>query len=366
MRSARKGAALAASLSGGLALLAPGRAAALGPSPLPIGVIYNYGESETARSAAMGGALRALGDGTTSIFLDPAAMAESRTYHIEAGTQVTPETRGWLLGATVVDSVTSRLAGSFSLQGTPIAVDPSGIDRSWLDLRLGLAFPITDRFIIGLTGRYLKATQSGIAQPGYGFGFSSASGGLIDPTSPLTGPGATPGDAAGNRPDRLALVNTFTFDAGIIIRPIDSISIAVVGQNLTYANNGFLPMIVGGGVGYKTDTLAIEADGLADLSSYSLPGALKPTARIMGGAEYILANVVPLRAGYRYDAGAKLNTLSLGTGYVGPSFAVEGSVKQTVSSPGATTVFLSVAYFLESSGGGGPTARPTPTSEVAQ
>jgi hypothetical protein len=358
MRWARKSAALVASLSGAFVLSAPGRALALDPSPLDAGVIYNYGESETPRSAAMGGALRALGDGTTGIFLNPAAMAESKVYHIEARTQITPETRSWLLGATVIDSLTTNLAGSFSIQGTPIATDPSGIDRSWIDLRLGLAYPITERFLIGLTGRYLKVSQSGIAGSGYGFGYSAASGGLVDPSS-FTG---TPGDAVGQRPDRDALVNAVTFDAGLVIKPTDSIAIAVVGQNLTYANNGFLPMIIGGGVGYKSDTFAVEADGLADLSSWSVPGSLKPTARIMAGGEYMLAGVVPLRAGYRYDTGAKLNTLSLGTGYVGQSFSIEASVKRTVSNPGATTAFFSVAYFLESSG----MTRPASSAPVSQ
>lgn len=359
MRWSRKGSALAAGLSGGLLLLAPGRAAATDPSPLLPGVIYNYGESETPRSAAMGGALRALGDGTTGIFLNPAAMASTRVYHIEARTEVTPETRSWLIGATVIDSITSKLAGSFSIQGSPIAVDPAGIDRSWLDLRLGLAYPISDHFILGLTGRYLKATQSGIAQPGYGFGYSVASGGLADPTS-ITG---APSDAVGQRPDRFALINTVTFDAGILIKPSDSFGIAIVGQNLSYANNGFLPMIVGGGLGYKGDAFALEVDGLADLSSYSLPGSVKPAARIMAGGEYLLAGMVPLRAGYRYDSGAKLNTLSFGTGYVGGSFAVEASVKRTASNPGATTVFIGFTYFLESSGVTRPAA---PAAEIPQ
>src|SRR5512140_2901551 len=114
MRSVSKAQALAlaAALSGGIAL-APDRALA-DPSPLDPALISNYGEGETARSAAMGGALRALGSGTSAVFLNPAAMSEARVYHIDALTSFTPETRRWIVGGTVVDSVTSRLAGSFS------------------------------------------------------------------------------------------------------------------------------------------------------------------------------------------------------------------------------------------------------------
>jgi hypothetical protein len=352
MRPVSKARALAVALWG-FALLAPGRARA--QSPLPPAVIYNYGETETPRSAAMGGALRAAGLGSTAVFLNPAAMPEAQTYHIEAMLSGTPETRALYMGALIVDSLTSRLAGAFSIQGTPIAMDPSGIDRTMLDLRLALAYPITDFFMLGFTGRYLKVNQSGIAGPGYGFGWSLPSGGLVDPGS-ISGSPATL-----NRPDRFALVNTATFDVGLVVKPSDSIYIAAVGQNLTYANNGLLPLTVGGGVGYSSDVFTVEADGIADLSSWGVPGAEKPTARVMAGGEFMAAGVVPIRAGYRYDSGAKLNTLSLGTGYIGSSFAIEGSVKRTASNPGATTLFFSVAYYLESTGLGG---KATPTSPM--
>src|SRR5581483_8673959 len=73
------------------------------PSPLPPPVIYNYGENEEARGAAMGGALRALGNGTTGVFLNPADMAESRLYHISALAQITPETGRQAYGGVIVD-----------------------------------------------------------------------------------------------------------------------------------------------------------------------------------------------------------------------------------------------------------------------
>jgi hypothetical protein len=288
-----------------------------------------------------------MGSGTTGIFLNPAAMATAHLYHVEALTQYTPETHRWVLGGAIVDSITSRLAGSFSIMGVPLPMDPDGIRRTSLDMRLGLALPISDRFILGVTGRYLKVDQSGTAGPGYGFSPSLVSGGLYDASS-----GSPP-------TSRSALVNTFTFDVGLVARPTDSFYIGAVGQNLTYANNGFLPLLVGGGLGYGTDMFSIEADGLADLSSWGVPGAAKPTARLMAGAEFKVAGIVPLRAGYRYDQGAKLNTVSFGSGYVGSEFAIEASVKRTISNPGATTMFLSVAYYLESTGLTRPAGPPT-------
>jgi hypothetical protein len=335
MRSVSKASALAA-LVGGLGWLVPGLAAGAG-SPLDQGTISDYGESDTPRSAGMGGALRAVGGGTAGIFLNPAAIATTHVYHIEGMGEYTPETERGLLGAAVIDSVTSRLAGAFAIQGIPLPMDPGGIRRTSLDLRLALAIPLTDRFIVGISGRYLKITQDG-EPTAYGFGSSLVSGGLVD-----LGSTSTP-------PDRSSLVNTFTFDAGIIFKPNDSIYIAAVGQNLTYANNGFMPLIVGGGVGYSANGLSVEADGLADLSSWSLPGALRRTARLMAGIEYLIGGHVPIRGGFRYDEGAKRSLVSLGTGYVSDQFGVEAAVKRDVSNPGTTSIFLGVAYYLESSG----------------
>jgi len=334
-----KASIFAAGVCAGLALLAPARAAA--QSKLDPSVTYNYGENETPRSAAMGGALRAMGTGTSALLLNPAALPGARLYHVEAIAQVTPETDRQVYGGAVVDSVTSRLAGAFSFMGG--WADRAGIDRTFLDMRLGLAYPITDRFMVGITGRYFKLSQSGLGP----FGLSSVSGGLLDSAATTTSP-----------PGRLAIVNNLTLDIGLVAKPTDNIYIAAVGQNLTYPKNGLMPTIVGGGLGYAGDTFSIEADGLADLNSWD-----KPTVRVGAGAEYLVVGVVPIRAGYRFDQGAKLNTLSLGTGYIGSFFSIEATVKRTLSNPGATTMIFSVAYFLESSG---LTKSTTSTTEVAQ
>lgn len=330
MRTVTKAhAAVVAGLSVGLALLAPAPAAA-DPSPLDPNVIYNYGENETPRSAAMGGALRALGFGTSAIFTNPAALSEVRLYHIQALAQVTPETGRQVYGGTIVDSVTSRLAGSFSFLGG--FMDPSGIDRGFLDLRLALSFPFSDKFMLGLGGRYLKVTQSGLGP----FGLSQVSGGLMDVGADKE---------AGKPTPRLAMMNTLTWDAGIVIRPTDSLFIAVVGQNLTWTKSSLMPLTVGGGIGYGGESFSIEADGIADITSWN-----KPTARIGLGGEYVIAQVVPIRLGYKFDQGAKLHTLSVGTGYVGPVFSAEATVKRTISNPGETMMVFSLAYHLESSG----------------
>src|SRR5262245_51962276 len=130
--SLNAGAGLAAAL-----LLAPLSASAdpdpLNPTRLPPQVIYNYGENDTTRSAAMGGALRALGSGTTAVLLNPSAMAATRVYHVNATVQFTPETGRQMYGTTVADSVTSKLAGSIAVAGG--YMDPHGLKRTVFDIR---------------------------------------------------------------------------------------------------------------------------------------------------------------------------------------------------------------------------------------
>lgn len=290
---------------------------------------FNYGETDTPRSGGMSGALRALGGGNTAHYLNPANMGITRLYHIQALTQFTPEAGRHLYGAAIVDS-TRRFSGGVSFIGG--FQDDAGIDRSHLDARISLAFAISSRFHLGLSGRYMSLDQEGLGP----LGNSRVSGGLLDPE-----------DQPGGRD---ALVNTVTFDAGVTIKATDELHIGLSGQNLSYPNNGILPTTAGGGIGYGTKDFSIEVDGVADFSSWS-----EISPRVMAGGEYLIANTFPIRAGYRFDllAGSKLkpsHQVSGGIGYIDQSFGVEASVRRTVAGPSATIIMVGVSVHLESFG----------------
>ncbi len=283
---------------------------------------FNYGETETTRAAAMAGSMRAAGNGTTGVYMNPATMASTRVYHIEAQAQVTPEFGRHVYGGTIVDSVTSKLAGAFAVNGG--FMDGDGVDRSWIDVRLGLAYPISDAFSVGFGGRYMKIVEDGLGP----LGESKASGGLRD-------------DGGG----RFAMENLPTFDAGVAVRAGDILRIGVAGQNLSYPNHGLMPTTFGGGLAVATNDFTIEVDGVADFNSYE-----EIAARVMGGGEVLIADSVPIRLGYRFDQGAESHAISGGIGYLGREFSIEGAVRRTVVGPEATMMVFSVAYFLESSG----------------
>lgn len=299
-----------------LTALAPAKSA-LAQDALPTPFGHNYGESETARSAGLAGAARALGNGISGLFLNPASIALNRLYHIEGILQTTPEAGRLMVGGAVVDSIMNRygLAGGFSILGGFSDAGPS--DWSTLDLRAAVAYPITEKLMLGVSPRYASISH------------------------------ATPTVDKDPFQDDLAELNlhAFTFDAGVTIRPTDALHVAFVGQNVVSNHRGTYPILLGGGVGFGSEMVSIEVDGLADLDSYE-----GVTMRLMGAGELLLGDHFPIRLGYRFDQGAELHAISGGVGYIGTSFAVEASVRRTLSDPGATTVVVGLAYYVETAG----------------
>lgn len=302
-------------------------APSLAQSKLAPEVGFDYGSIETARSAALAGATRAFGTGTAGLYSNPAAMSLSRIYHLEALARIAPEAKRQTYGVTAVDSITTRLAGG--LGGHYGIQDSEGLKRKFTDIRFGLAFPFSEKMHAGVTGRYLKLYQDGLGP----FGHSYASGGLSDD----------------------AIVDSFSFDAGVVVRPVPQLAIGVVGTNLTNPETGFQPTTLGGGVGYGSEDFTIEADVVADFTTWrNQNGNAKTTVRAMLGGEYLVGDHFPLRLGYRYDEGQRTHALSGGFGYVDPQFAIEAAIRRTVAGPDdmspATMIVIGLQYFLESTG----------------
>jgi hypothetical protein len=280
---------------------------------------YNYGEIETPRTAALGGATRAFSSSLEALFTNPANMATARIYHLGALAQIWPEASRQSYGAGIVDSVvsSSRLAGGIG--GTWNRQDPDGVDREYIDLRLALAFPFSDSFYVGLGGRYLMLAEEGW----YGLSPSAASAGL----------------------DQEKIVNGFAMDAGVTIKPNEQLAISLVGNNVNNPGHGFQPTSIAGGIGYGTKQWTLEADLLGDFTTWD-----HSSVRAMLGFELLAGDRYPLRLGYRYDEGADSHALSGGLGYIDQSFAAEVGVRRTVSGDAATAIVIGFKYHLESSG----------------
>src|SRR6187551_1491060 len=243
-------------------------------SSTPPEVGYNYNEIETPRITATNGAVRALSNSTEALFINPANMSAARVYHLAALAQIWPEPGRQSYGIAAVDSVGSSARVGGGVGATYNTQDTNGINRNWTDIRGAVSYPFSDKFFMGVGVRYLRLRQNGEGPLGTSVASSGLSGEFI--------------------------VAGFSFDAAATFKPADDVALSVVGVNLNHPGNTFQPTSVGGGLGFGKELFSLEADLVADFDTWN-----STKVRAMGGGEYLLADHFPLRAGYRYDDGAK-------------------------------------------------------------
>lgn len=302
-------------------VLSLARVAAADPSSTSPEQGWDLGDVMTPRAIAMSGAQAAFGTSTNGIYYNPANLPFSRVYHFEGMAAFSPEARRQSYGGAIVDSSTSRLAGGIG--GQWIQVDPDGIKRRAIDLRLALAFPFSEKVAIGVVGRYLRGEQSISQGP---FGRSIISDGT--PKGPI--------------------VNGFSFDTGLTVAPIPELRIAVVGRNLTNPGTQLQPTNILFGAGYGTQSFTIEANGQVDFTTYG-----SAQMRAMAGGEYFLFDRVPLRLGYRFDAALMTHSISGGVGYVDSRFSVEFGLRREIVADNPVTIMGLAARFFFDGGNGG-------------
>jgi hypothetical protein len=271
----------------------------------------------------MGGALRAFSNSLEALQDNPANLAATRVYHMGGMAQFWSRANRQSYGASIVDSVVSKshLAGGISANW--LFQDPDGVNRRAMDLRFGLGFPVSDRVLVGASGRYLDLSEEGFPRGRNVLSPSVASSGLR----------------------RESMVKDITADAGITIRAADSVAISLVGKNLTEPGHSLLPLLLGGGIGYGTQLFTLEADLVGDLTTYD-----QTKMRGMGGFEYLAGGRYPLRLGYRYDDGQKSHALSGGVGYVSKEFSFDFALRRILGDESATAFFFGLRYHVESLG----------------
>ena len=286
-------------------------------SSTPPEVGYNYNEIETPRITATNGAVRALSNSTEALFHNPANMSAARVYHLAALAQVWPEPGRQSYGVAAVDSVGSSARVGGGIGATYNTQDTNGINRNWTDIRGGMSYPFSNKLFLGVGVRYLRLRQNGEGPLGTSVASSGLSGDYI--------------------------VSGFTFDAGATFKPADGLAISIVGVNLNNPGNTFQPTSVGGGVGFGKELFSVEADLVADFTTWD-----STKLRAMAGGEFLAGDHFPLRAGYRYDEGARSHSLSAGFGYLDTSFGAEIAVRRVVSGDPATAIVFGFTYHLDS------------------
>lgn len=294
------------------------------PSSLSPEVGYNRGTIESARTAALGGGLRAFSGSIEALHSNPANMVLSRIYHLGGYAQLWPEAERRTYGVAVVDSLSNQSQVAGGLSATWLFQDPDGLDRKARDLRGALAFPLTNMVSLGVAGRYIDLSQNGV--PRGTLPPSSASGGLRGSS----------------------ILKELTIDVGLSIHSAEGFRLALVGQNLGDANHSLLPLTLGGGVGFGERMYTLEADVAYDFTTFE-----EPTLIANVGVEFLAAERFPLRMGYRFDDGLSSQFLSMGTGYVSREFSLDFAYRRSISGDRSTSIFLGLKYHVEAMRGSG-------------
>lgn len=267
---------------------------------------------ETSRGLALGTGMRAAAVSTSALAYNPANMVLGGLYHIEGFAGFEPRVGRWILGASVVDSMTSRLAMGFSFRGILSDGDQG---YSGFDGKLALAFPLLDMVSVGLAGRYMSLAYEG--------------------------------PSVGSLKNGDTRAQHFTMDGAVRIAPMQGLNIAALAYNFIDSKSDLVPILLGGGLSYSTEGgLSVGGDVLVDASTYD-------EAKIIagGGVELLAAGQIPLRVGYRFDQGREQHAVSGGVGFVtqqlGVEFALQQVVKPTPGTKANTEMMVSFRYFVQ-------------------
>lgn len=264
--------------------------------------------SLAGRNVALGTGVRASAASTAALAQNPANLALTHLYHLEATTTYEPGVGRFGFGTAIVDSSSNRLAAGLSFRGFA-----GGDDTAYggIDLRGALAMPVSESLGIGISARYVSL------------------------------PGMLPDGTQGN------YGKGFTLDAAMRATLIPGLHVAVLGTNLIDRHSPLLPVRVGGSASYTlADTLTLGVDMMFNLSQ-NVAGA---PLLVGGGIEWLSGNAVPIRVGYAYDALTQTNYITGGLGYIDQRVGVDLSLRQALSGENATYLMLGVRYFYDAAG----------------
>jgi hypothetical protein len=292
------------------------------------------------RPMGMGEAGRATATGASGPLMNPAGMSLVRQYVIEGMYGIKIEDVGHNANLTVVDSITSRVAAglfyTFIYETPKLGFNWAGgrieseqITRTGHAAGLSLSLPLGDRFILGVTAKYLH----------------------FDTTAPLP---------MGTVPDHLTLdtVNSVTFDIGMIVRLGDRFNIGLIGYNLWDHGSRESPLSLGIGLAYiPIPSLSINFDTVVNFTGYQnyridmMTGKVsldqRTTARLGPGIEWLAGNKVPIRAGVVYDSGLPATYLTVGLGYLSTAFGIDLSYRGKVQGGLENFLMLGIRIFID-------------------
>ena len=262
------------------------------------------------RPMGMGEAFIAGAAGADAIYHNPAGVGNAIMFAIEGSytRDVLPEMD--ILNVSVLDSKTNQSVAA-GIAFTWETADPEG-QAEWeaYHVRVGLAVPVVERrLLLGLGGRYMKIT-SGSQE----------------------------------------LASDFTFDVGTVFHLSDMFSFGVVGYNLlsTGSSDKLAPIGLGIGASFNYGyAFLVSAEIRFDFTSKENASKENETTKKYNvGAEYLISNIVPIRAGYQYDELSENSYISAGLGFRDKVGAIDLCYRQNIDNSEEKLLSISLQLFL--------------------
>ena len=279
-----------------LAFAAPSAAVA------PAGYPDLVGPRALALSASLG--VAASNEG---MWVNPGAVAARKRYSLETDVFVDrrgADTTARFYGGSVVDSLSAPVAAGVAYMRSD---EGPYTGNAWSAVLSG---PVAQGFYLGVTGKYIS----------------------FQGTAPASN------------------VSAGTVDAGIFWQVADQLSLGVAGYNLVSIDDPVVaPMGYGAGIGIGSDrTVQITADWRVDLDRAPDPDrAPKTTNRWAVGAEVLLGELVPLRAGWMRDETLGGSWWSVGAGLVTRAgVSLDVAWRQSLDDPSARTIAGALKLFF--------------------
>ena len=294
----------------------------------------------SARSLGLSEAYRSIATGNDAIYANPAGLALVPRYSAELNYDMNLVVEQHQLDASIVDSKTSPVAAgiAYTFDGRQFTKRASQQHTA----TLALAYPLLDKlFIVGAGFKYVNVSDAFL----------------------------------GN------YLNALSADVGVLSRLPGGLSLAAVGYNLIPIRSARVPLsaafaasldlgplsaLVLGGAPQFGDVM--NAAGLAlptELGSVSGPLAglvlafdwranfatlYGTKSTFSGGAEYLLFDMVPLRAGYAFSQGDTPidddHRVSVGSGFIVPNFGLDVGYQQSVINLDVRTFAVALKFFL--------------------
>lgn len=229
----------------------------------PVPVSPDLRDLQHSRNVGMGGAYEAMGYGAEAIGGNPAALTLYKRYQIEAtGSWDVPQ--GYGFGSIALADSTNPLAMGISYHFATFG----GLERRWAHVTtMALAYALGDLIHLGLATRHHV----------------------------LVGASNT---------------NSITMNAGLIVRPVQFLTIGFSGHNLIPNYNVDLSR-------YFVASIAAQFAGQLTPSFDLRMDFNQPQARLAyhAGIEWLIAQTFPIRIGYQYDGIANHQYLGGGIGW---------------------------------------------------